>query len=296
MSETFYDFDKPLTTENYRWIQPPLIAYLVSTCDKYGNNNVTPATLGTLICAREASENEGALYYFSFSLLCSGKEDNGVVSMEPRHGFLNLERNKECVISYVGYEQADQSIVCNMPIPYGIDEAAVAGFTPLPSRKVQPAGIRECAVNMEAVVEHSWKLGNIYQHYICRVVGLSVHNNMIKKDEADPLRLGIMHIDPVFETAIMPTEESSAIRLYYTRMDHGSTERTSDSLGCTKEWVGTFEMWMDSEFRRGKITLEEKQKAVELHSRWKKDRNPAVNKTVKDELTALLRKICIPQH
>lgn len=32
---------------NHRWLQPPQIAYLVSTLDRRGNANLTPVTMGT---------------------------------------------------------------------------------------------------------------------------------------------------------------------------------------------------------------------------------------------------------
>ena len=49
MPKTFFDLMKSDDGFNYRWIQPPQIAYLVSTIDEFGNNNVTPVTLGTCV-------------------------------------------------------------------------------------------------------------------------------------------------------------------------------------------------------------------------------------------------------
>ena len=45
-----------------------------------------------------------------------------------------------------------------MPIPRGISELDVAGLTPLPSRKVQPTGVKECPINLEAKVISSQNL------------------------------------------------------------------------------------------------------------------------------------------
>lgn len=43
---------------HHRFIQPPQIAYFVTTCDRYGNMNTTPVTMGTCI----------AHNFFSFTL------------------------------------------------------------------------------------------------------------------------------------------------------------------------------------------------------------------------------------
>ena len=93
MARRYYDLCSPHETDvNYRWLQPPQIAYLVSTVDCFGNANLTPATLGTLICTQYPRDGKPGSYYFAFSLGCCPMPDEGN-ELAPRHGFLNLEQN-----------------------------------------------------------------------------------------------------------------------------------------------------------------------------------------------------------
>lgn len=116
---------------NLRWVQPPQIAYLVTTMDKYGNTNVTPVTKGTSF---------GPPFYYAFALsnLLVPDWPSGDDKPNVKHGYYNLKDVRECVFSYFGYDLLRESWIAGMPVPRGISEMEVAGLTPLSSKKVKP--------------------------------------------------------------------------------------------------------------------------------------------------------------
>ena len=61
----FQRFDLEISAHrdwNHRWVQPPQIAYLVSTEDQAGNANLTPVTMGT------AMSSPGYGWWYSFAV------------------------------------------------------------------------------------------------------------------------------------------------------------------------------------------------------------------------------------
>ncbi len=289
MDRYFYDMNALECDMNYRWLQPPQIAYFVSTVDKYGNNNVTPVTLGTLVGATTPRNGKPSEYYFTFSLGAVYIDENDNI-LEPRQGHVNLQENPECVISYIGYDHYFESTVAGLPLPKGISEMEVAGLTPLPSKFVKPAGIKECAVNMEAKVISSQRIGSVYELYLCKIVAVSVDKDYAEKDK-ERGDFGILAIDPLFELHIKGEGEAPP-RLYYGRLDPEKVHITSDKVGCLNDWIGSFRKWMADEYTRGSISAEERDRLLELNSLWAKNRDPVENAAVKEELTSRLRDLC----
>ncbi len=275
---------------NYRWVQPPQAAYFISTIDEMGNTNLTPVTLGTLNCAYYPTDGKKGSYYFSFALSTKKYVEEGN-KHDVRHGFYNLQKNGECVISYIGESLLNESIICNMPIPYGISEFDVAGLTPFDSTMVKPKSIKECPVNMECRVVHSHSLDGVYQLYVCEIVGVSVDEKHLQIDANDERHLGILNIDPLFEVQII-RDNSGSTRLNYAKIDKGSIKSTGENFGCLVDWVGTFEQWIDDECLRNKITQTQKNRIIELKHLWEACKDPVKNKAVKDELSEFLYKIC----
>lgn len=274
---------------HHRFIQPPQIAYFVTTCDRYGNMNTTPVTMGTCI----------AHNFFSFTLsnlhtneaqwdLDKNDWQDGI-----KQGYANLREVPECVISYFGHDMIPESWIAGCPVPKGISEIDVMGCTPLPSQHVKPVGIRECPINLEAKVLHVHKLGKRWVNFIVEIVGATVHKSLVDENEKGKLAgYGMLAIDPVFEVMIASgnTPETSNYRLYYDRLDFDKIERCPENIGYDADWIGTFEGWIHDEVGHGHITQAEEQRALELKKLWEKDRNPVTNAAVKQELTALLRK------
>ena len=289
MNKRYYDFDAMDCDVNYRFLQPPQIAYFVTTVDDNGNENVTPVTLGTLVAAQGPRGEKPSEYYFTFAMGCQNLLDERN-AVEARQGYHNLMKHKECVISYIGHDLMYESTISGLPIPKGISEIDVSGLTKLESKKVVPCGIQECAINMEAKVISTTQLGTYYHLFVCQIVGISVDEKMVQEDDG----FGVYHIDPLFEVHIGQdagqTEQDN--RLYYGRMDKAKIHRTDYGIGCIGDWVGTFEHWMDSEVKRGRIDELEREEIMDLNERWQHNRDPETNGDVKLALTKKLKAIC----
>ena len=274
---------------HHRFIQPPQVAYLVTTCDRFGNMNTTPVTMGTCI----------AHNFFSFTLSNLHTEetewdlDKNGWKDGIKQGYANLREVKECVISYFGHDFVRESWIAGCPVPKGISEIDVMGCHMLPSSKVRPCGIRECPINLEAKVLYTHRLGARWTNYICEIVAASVSEETVRQNEQGPLAgYGMLCIDPVLEVKIASgeTPETKNYRLYYDRLDLSAIERCPEDVGYDEDWIGTFDQWMGSEVLHGHITADEARRAGELKAMWDQDRDPEKNAAVRAELTALLKK------
>ncbi len=284
MDFIFYDLEgEKQSGINHRFIQPPQISYFVTTVDRRGNVNVTPVTMGTSFAPP---------WYYVFCLSNLFVENwDGAYQDGIKQGNINLQENPECVISYYGHDLLRESWIAGMPIPKGIDEMDVAGLTPLPSRKVTPPGIAECPVNIECRVIHSLRVGTRWTLYTCEIVGASVRADAVARDQNEFQQMGVLGIDPLFEVKIAKgdTADTSAMRLYYSRMGFDKIERCPEDVGCEDEWIGSFQQWLADETRRGKISEAQRQEILELEARWASDRDPVANREVRDALTRKLR-------
>ena len=285
MSRIFYDLMRTETCMNYRWVQPPQIVYLVSTVDNYGNVNVTPVSLGTCVGVNSLPDPVESNYFFAFSV---GNVD--LPNLPARGAYHNLETVPECAISYPSSDFLEKIWVAALPLPRGINEMDVAGFTPLPSRRVRPPGIQECPVNMEAVVKSSCQIGAHFKLYICQVVGVSVAAGLIERDETRTERLGVLNIDPLFEVSIAGGEGKPP-RMYFGKIDRDRFYRTPDDIGSSHTWIGTFETWMEDEVERGKIDQEQMKEILVLNKQWQSNPDPKVNHETKLKLTRRLTEI-----
>ena len=282
MALTYFDLMVSDKNFNYRWIQPPQIVYLVSTIDASGNNNVTPVTLGTCVGVNSLPNPKESNYYFAFSI---GSVD--VPDIPARHAFSNLNSVPECVISFPGAKLMEHIWVTGLPLPRGINEVDVARLTPLPSRKVKPAGIKECPVNIEAKVKTSCSVGDHYTLFVCQAIGVSVNSEQLQLDMKNPLAYGILNFDPLFEVAIA-NEGHHAPRLYFGKMNRQNLFRTPDDIGSSKKWLGSFEEWIKDEWERGKISNQEKEKIFQWNNEWQQNPNPELNGKNKERLTKIL--------
>ncbi|NOZ62388.1 MAG: flavin reductase family protein [Calditrichaeota bacterium] len=285
MTQIYFDLEKSDRGFNYRFVQPPQITYLISTIDEFGNGNVTPVTLGTCVGVNSLAEPSGSNWYFAFSV---GSRD--VPDIPVRDAFRNLVKNPECVISYPGAELMEKIWAMGLPFPRGINELEIAELTPLASKKVKPTGIKECPINLEARVQKSIPVGDHYQLFVCQIVAATIDENLIQKDNRNPLHLGVLEIDPLFEVAIVP-ENGKPPRLYFGKIDRRNFIRTPDDIGSSKKWLGSFEEWIEDEAERGKINSEEKSEILGLYEKWKENPDPETNEIVRLKLIEFLKKI-----
>lgn len=282
MAKKFFDIENDiLTLFNYRYIQPPQIAYFINTMDEFGNLNSTPVTLGTCNSANLPRGKHPAEFYLSFSLGAVAITDEGNQN-HPRDGYINLLHSDEVVISYIPKSIMMESIVANLPFPRGISELDVAGLHSFDSKFVKVPSIVECPINIECKIINRIPLGKYYMMYVAKAVGLSVDQALIDLDQDG---LGVFHINPIFEVNITKTEQGN-IRLNYGEMDAHKISVPGDNFGSTHDWVGTFEHFVSSEHKRGKITEDEKTEILRLSKLFHHNRG---NQELKNKLTALLK-------
>jgi flavin reductase (DIM6/NTAB) family NADH-FMN oxidoreductase RutF len=266
----------PLPPQFVRWVQPPQIAYFISSMDKAGNHNIAPVTMGTTMCMHR--------FYIPFAI-------NHYDAHPRKHSYSNLVETPECVLSYIGADLLEQSWIAALPIPAGISELEVAGLTPLPSKKVKPWGIAECAINIEIKIVSMQELGKNDRMFLGKVVAVSIDAEMLKQNNQKELRTGMTAIDPLFEVLIERPGPDRPPRLYYMKLDREHLYPTSDDIGSNCSWLGTFEEWMNSECERGRIDSQERATVVELWKEWDKDKHPVRNPDAKRQLTDKLRDI-----
>jgi flavin reductase (DIM6/NTAB) family NADH-FMN oxidoreductase RutF len=186
---------------NYRFIEPPIIVYYVTTTDQYGNINVAPISLGTHMGFGDGNSG-GLVGYCNFSLIhkATGRgEDAPTATMTaPRDTGYNLDQNGQCVISYATARQLKEMRITGCPVPTGIDEGEIAGFHYYPSVKVAPPCIDECPVNMEATVVFSKVFGHV-KMYVCKIMALHVEEYYDKLDKDTRGHPGLILTHPLFE-------------------------------------------------------------------------------------------------
>ncbi|MDR2932616.1 MAG: flavin reductase [Oscillospiraceae bacterium] len=272
---------------HHRWIQPPQVAYFVSTVDSKGNGNVTPVTMGTCIGNQ----------FFSFTLSNlrerAWDQDENDFTEGVKQGYCNLLDVPECVISYYDHSLVRESWIAAMPIPKGINELDVMGLTPLPSTIVRPDGIAQCPINLEAKVLHTHKLGAKWTNFICEIVHVAVDKKLDEANRTGPRAgYGSGILDLVFEVVINKggTPDTDNMRLVYERLDPKTNERCPEDVGVRDEWIGGFEPFVREQCGRGKITDAEMARIFDLQELWAQNRDPVSNAAVKAELTALLKK------
>ncbi len=117
------------------------------------------------------------------------------------HTYYNLSETGECVLALPGRDLVRETWLVNLPAPRGINELEVAGLTPIPSRYVEPPGIKECPVNLECVVEMTYDL-YMTGLAVVRVIGGSIDEELTKKGSKD--RLSIMRSYPLYEVDTAP--------------------------------------------------------------------------------------------
>ncbi len=282
MKKQYFDILNDLSVDfNYRFIQPPQIAYFVTTIDKFGNVNATPVTLGTCNSANMPRDGKPAEFYYTFALRNSPINEVNNIN-RPRDGYLNLLKSDEVVISYIGKDIMRESIIANLPLPRGISELDVAGLHTFKSKNVSVPSIKECPINIECKIIHRIQLGQYYMLYVCKAVGISVDKDLIEKDTNG---LGVFNIKPLFEINISETASGNQ-RLNYGEMNYKTILTPGDDFGSLGDWVGTFDHFIDSEYQRNKITLKQKELILDLAEQFKKDRS---NQEIKNKLTELIK-------
>jgi hypothetical protein len=197
----------------------------------------------------------------------------------------------------------DQVRVSGLPIPRGISELECANLTPFKALRISPPGIAECPVNMEARVVFS-KIFTGWKLYVLEIDVIHIEEKLDREDREKNGRIGLASIDPIFELHLendmsfeisedLPYGREDTIkRLYFGTLDKKRPlPQEPYDIGPTRRWIGTFEIWMEDEVTRGKITEAEKDEMIELKEKWLKNRDQKTNGKVYRELTDRIKNI-----
>jgi flavin reductase (DIM6/NTAB) family NADH-FMN oxidoreductase RutF len=79
---------------------------------------------------------------------------------EPRNTLANIRATGEYVINLVDEAMIEQMNVCAVDFPEDVDELAVSGFTPEPSRSVGPVRVAESPVALECKLVQELTFGS----------------------------------------------------------------------------------------------------------------------------------------
>jgi flavin reductase (DIM6/NTAB) family NADH-FMN oxidoreductase RutF len=124
--------------QNYKFligsILPRPIA-VVSTKNKDGTNNVAPFSFFNGFSAKPMIVGFAPLIRTS----TGGKKDT----------VINIEREKEFVVSFVTENNADLINMCSTELEYGQDEFDFSGLTPIDSEMVKACRVKESPIHFE---------------------------------------------------------------------------------------------------------------------------------------------------
>ena len=96
MSVVYYDLEDPATHMNYRWFQPPQIAYFVLDVGREWQHQRHAGDDGY-------HRRRLLLRLHVFQSVCADW-DTGDEKPNVKHGYYNLKQIPECVISYIAHD------------------------------------------------------------------------------------------------------------------------------------------------------------------------------------------------
>ena len=162
-------------------ITPRPIAF-VSTIDSEGNKNLSPFSFFNAF-----SVNPPILVFAPV---------RRVRNNTSKHTLDNLHQVKECVISLVTEEIAQQVSLSSCDFDAEINEFEKAGFTEVKSDLVTPSRVKESPVNFECKVNDIISLGGeggAGSLVICEVLKMHINENILDNNNAiDPFKLNIV--------------------------------------------------------------------------------------------------------
>ena len=162
-------------------ITPRPIAF-VSSIDSKGNKNLSPFSFFNIF-----SINPPVLVFSPVRRV----RDN-----TSKHTLHNLHQRKECVISLVTEEIAQQVSLSSCDFDSETNEFEKAGFTEVKSDLVTPSRVKESPVNFECKVNDIISLGDeggAGSLVICEILKIHINKNVLDTNNAiDPFKLNIV--------------------------------------------------------------------------------------------------------
>ena len=179
-------------------IAPRPIAF-VGSLDKDGNANLAPFSFFNAFGVNPP--------VICFSPAFSGKTG------KPKDTLLNILETKECTVSIISFDMIHQASLASAPFEKGVDEFTKAGFTKLPSMKVQAPGVAESPFVMEAKLLHHIDFGGkpgSANMLVCEILMIRIREDVLNDRGSVDLR----RIDQVARMG----------GSWYTRAAHGLFE------------------------------------------------------------------------
>ncbi len=151
-------------------VAPRPIAF-ASTVDQEGKVNLSPFSFFNVF-----GSNPPTLIFSPSRKV----RDNGL-----KHTLENVYEVREVVINIVNYAIVEQMSLSSTEYEKGVNEFVKAGFTPMPSIKIQPPRVKESPVSFECIVEQiieTGKEGGAGNLVICRVVMIHINEKYLNDE------------------------------------------------------------------------------------------------------------------
>ncbi|MBT7481818.1 MAG: flavin reductase family protein [Flavobacteriales bacterium] len=162
-------------------VAPRPIAF-VSTVDKNGNKNLSPFSFFNAF-----SVNPPILVFSPVRRMRNNTS---------KHTLDNIHQVKECVISLVSEEIAQQVSLASCDFDAEVNEFEKAGFTEVKSDLVIPSRIKESPINFECKVNEIITLGEqggAGSLVLCEVLKMHINENVLdENNDIDPFKLNIV--------------------------------------------------------------------------------------------------------
>ena len=162
-------------------VTPRPIAF-VSTVDSEGNENLSPFSFFNVF-----SINPPILVFSPV---------RRVRNNTSKHTLENVQQIKECVISLVTEEIAQQVSLASCDFDNETNEFEKAGFTPIKSDSIRPSRIKESPINFECKVNKVISLGKeggAGSLVLCEVLKMHIDESILDENNSiDPFKLNIV--------------------------------------------------------------------------------------------------------
>jgi flavin reductase (DIM6/NTAB) family NADH-FMN oxidoreductase RutF len=162
-------------------VTPRPIAF-VSTIDSEGNKNLSPFSFFNVF-----SINPPILVFSPV---------RRVRNNTSKHTLENVQQIKECVISLVTEEIAQQVSLASCDFDYETNEFEKAGFTEIKSESISPSRIKESPINFECKVNKVISLGKeggAGSLVICEVLKMHINESILDENNSiNPFKLNIV--------------------------------------------------------------------------------------------------------
>ncbi len=168
---------------------------------KYLSSAITPRPIALV----SSMDNNGSINLSPFSFFNIFSVDPPILVFSPvrrvrdnssKHTLDNVENVKECVVSLVTEDMAQQVSLASCDYPDSVNEFDKAGFTEVASELINPPRIKESPINFECKVNQVIKLGEnggAGNLVLAEVIKMHINTTILDNTEnIDPFKLKII--------------------------------------------------------------------------------------------------------